>query len=264
MASRIPMWLLPIVLAPTVASAGIVPLQGTLYFSEDFNTNGLYTLDTDTGDATHVGDSGVVGRTVGLAPTGDQLELWGSEWFGLNQVQADGLGVDPISEIPEGGGLAEGMAFDPETGTLYGAINTEFFTIDTATGEVDTLLDDGDIDYEGLAFGNGGIYGLPGFTDDDTHLWFFELKEGAWSIVGDTEIDWIEAGLAFDPINNVLYAKNGRDSTLYQIDPTTGFTSVIGDTGILSGGGLAFVVPEPQVLSFLLVGIVFLVRRSRR
>ena len=192
MASRISMWLLPIVLTPAVASAGIVPLQGTLYFSEDFNTNGLYTLDTDTGDATHVGDSGVVGRTVGLAPNADALELWGSEWFGLNLVQSDGLGVDPISEIA-GGGIAEGMAFDPDTGTLYGAINTEFFTIDTTTGEMDTLLDDGDIDYEGLAFGNGGIYGLPGFTDDDTHLWFFassaiagtssDGSRGGWAIV---------------------------------------------------------------------------------
>lgn len=264
MSVRVLYWCFPAVFGAFASAAVATPVQGTLYFSEDFNANGLYTLDILDGSALNVGPSGVVGQTVGLAPTGDETELWGSQWFGLNLVQEDGSGFSLIS-TGISGGIAEGMAYDPNTDTLYGSFNTEFFTIDTATGQVDTALTDGDIDYEGLAFGNDGVFGLPGFTDSDTNLWFYNPAINLWSIIGDTGIDWSNAGLAYDPLDDVLYAKNGNDSLLYRIDPATGLTSAIGDTGISAGGGLAFVpIPEPTVLAMLLLGATTLRRRRLR
>ena len=72
--------------------ASVVQAEGTLYFSRDgrMETSGLYTLDTENGDATRIGDSGVTGATVGLAEGPlDSGVLYGSKWAGLLVIQAD-------------------------------------------------------------------------------------------------------------------------------------------------------------------------------
>ena len=59
---------------------------GALYFSLDSTFEGLYTLDTSTGEATHVGISGVTSSTVGLAPSGDPDLLYGAKWAGFLHI----------------------------------------------------------------------------------------------------------------------------------------------------------------------------------
>lgn len=203
-----------------------------LYFSEDYNGGGLYTLDTATGAATNLGTSGVTSATVGLAPSGDPAVLFGSQWSQLLEINADGSGFSVV-----GGVGTEGLAYDPSTGTLYGSINGDFFLVDPLTGaNVGTLASPG-ADIEGLAWGRGGVFGLPGTGSD---LMFYNPGLDSWSLVGDTGIFWDSTGLAYDPIADVLYAKGNQDSLLYVIDPNTGGAVVVGDTGIPTGGGLAF------------------------
>lgn len=209
-----------------------LPAQAQLYFSEDSNSTGLYLLDTTTGAATNLGDSGVTSSTVGLAPSGTPGVLFGTQFADLLEIQADGSGSVVI-----GGDGQEGLAFDASTGTLYGAINGAFTTIDPATGLNSSTLAGPGADVEGIAFGNGGVYGLPRFGTD---LLFYDPGTDSWSTIGSTGITWDLAGLAYDPGTDTLYAKGTQDTNLYAIDPATAATTVIGDTGLTAGGGLAF------------------------
>lgn len=225
-----------VALAVLLLSAGAASGQGVLYFSEDSNANGLYILDTTTGAATNVGASGVGGATVGLTESPSPTLLYGSMPFGFLHINTDGSGASMFGTT----GI-EGLATDPTTGTVYGVINESFFTVDPATGAILTNLASPVDDVEGLAWGNGGVYGIVGFGSSDTNLYFYNPGTNAWSVVASTGIDWDEVGLAYDPGANLLYAKGLQDSNLYSINPATGATTLIGDTGIAAGGGLAFV-----------------------
>jgi hypothetical protein len=224
--------------APAASTLG--PFPGTLYFSEDNNGNGLYTLSMVNGSATNVGISGVNGSTVGLAPTNVATLLYGSKFATLLHIQSDGSGFADVGGIGN-----EALAFDAATGTLYGAINGAFRTIDPNNGALLAPLASppGNVDIEGIAFGNGGVYGLVGFAQPDTLLYFYNPGTNNWSVVGDTFIDWNLVGLAYSAAENRLYAKGSQDTFLYRIDPTTAATVVVGDTGIGNGGGLAWFGP---------------------
>lgn len=234
--------------------------EAQLYFSEDSNSSGLYTLDTTTGAATNVGTSGVTASTVGLAPSASPGILFGTQWAQLLEIQADGSGSVII-----GGDGQEGLAFDPATGTLYGAINGSFRTVDPATGLNQTALAAPGADVEGIAWGNGGVYAIAG---GDANLYFYDPGTDSWVIIGSTGITWDSAGLAFDPGTNTLYAKGDQDSNLYSIDPATGAAAAIGDTGIANGGGLAFLgagvsagptaIPTLSAWSLLLLAVMLL------
>src|SRR5436190_17672879 len=74
---------------------GSVAPCGTLYLSRDSNPNGLFILDTLTGNAT-VSGSGtttVNTSTVGLAMSDTPGVLFGSKPSGLLRINADGSGA---------------------------------------------------------------------------------------------------------------------------------------------------------------------------
>lgn len=217
---------------------GCSSAHAQLFFSEDSNGNGLYTLDVNTGAATNVGISGVTSSTVGLAPSDISSELFATQFAQLLRVAVDGSGATAV-----GGDGQEALAYDPGTGTLYGGINGSFRTIDPLTGNNLTSLADPGVDMEGLAWGDGGVYGIAG--SGQSNLYFYNPGTDSWSVVGDTAVNWDDAGLAFDPGSRTLYGKGDQDSNLYSIDPDTGASTLIGDTGIAEGGGLAFAGQSP-------------------
>lgn len=212
---------------------------GTLYFSRDNSGTGLFRLDRTTGAATFVGLSGVTGGTVGLAPSFDSEVLLGSRPTGLLRVRTDGSGT-----TQQGAVESEGLAFDPSTNTLYRSRNATFGTLDPTTGAVlvtlpsPTPILSPSPDIEGLDFGAGVVFAL---LRNERQLFVYDPDLGTWSTRGDTGISWLSAGLAYDRQQQVLYAKRAADTQLYRIDPTNGSTTVVGTTGILDGGGLAFV-----------------------
>ena len=229
---------------------------GTLYFSEDTNSNGLYSLNTSDGSATLVGAgiTTVVSQSVGLAPSSSHTSLWGSQPLALLSINADGSGA-----VATGTSAVEGLAFDPHADTLYYSINGDFGTQHTGTGALSPLASPG-FDVEGLAFGNGGVYGLA----DGGNLLFYNPGADSWSLIGNTDITFDDAGLAFDPGGNLLYAVGDQDSNLYSIDPVDATTAVVGNTGIGEGGGLAFVaIPEPSTLWLGVLAWLSMMRRRR-
>lgn len=228
-----------------------------LYFSRDDSGDGLYILDTVTGAATQVGVSGVTSNTVGLSESADPTKLFGSTFSKLHLINTDGSGF-----VDLGAAGLEGLAFDPVANKLYGSLGNEqggvpnynLYVIDQSTGAIQSVLADPPVDIEGLAYGNGGVYGLPRFDD---HLYFYNPITNSWSVVGDTNVVWNLSGLAYDPIQNVLYGKGFQDTFLYRIDPSTAATVVVGNTGIAQGGGLAFIafIPIPEPASLMLIAL---------
>ena len=212
---------------------------GTLYFSADNNSSGLYSLNTTTGAATHIGISGVNGSTVGLVPSGTPGVLYGSKWSTLLRINTDGSGA-----VDLGGVGNEGLAFDPTTGTLYGELNGQFRTINTANGSIVQTLPVPGADVEGLDYGKGYVYGLVcvgSGAGTPGQLLRYSIAGGTWSLVGNTGLGSItNAGLAYDPGQDVLYAKVVTNTNLYAINPNTAATTLIGNTGLTPGGGLAF------------------------
>jgi hypothetical protein len=173
---------------------------GVLYFSQDYSSTGLYTLSTTTGQATWVGTSGVSGSTVGLAVSDQAGQLFGSEPFGLGRINTDGSGASYVGS--EG---IEGLEYVAATGTLYGAINGQFFTLNQSTGAILVNLASPGADVEGLAYGGGYIYGLAGWSGPRGDLYRYDIGANSWAFVGNAGILFNEPGLAYDPIMGWLY-----------------------------------------------------------
>ncbi len=213
--------------------------HGFLYFSQDSNTNGLYLVDTVTGAATLVGQSGVTASTVGLAAGPTDGTLYGSKWAGLLTIARDGSGATLTGSV----GM-EGMAY--LRGTLYASINFEFFTVDTTTGTRYATLAAPPFDAEGLAADpeRNRVYGI---GQDSDLLYYYDVPSNAWYVVGSTGVPsvpgWDGGALAYDPVSRELYAASSvMGGNLYRINPTTAARTLVGNMGIgTAGGGLAYV-----------------------
>jgi hypothetical protein len=209
---------------------------GTLYLSQDGNTNGLYRLNIVTGQATNLGASGVTGTTVGLTYDPAAGVLLGSKFAGLVAIQPNGSGF-----TDRGGAATEALAYDYVNKVLYGGINGSFFTMDRTNGAQLTALTGPGFDAEGLAFraDTGTIYAVGGSSNQ---LFAYSIANNSWSVVGTHGLNLDNAGLAYDPWNRVLYATGGSNGNLYRLDPTTAAATLVGSTGLANAnGGLEYV-----------------------
>jgi hypothetical protein len=215
-------------------------LMGTLFFSQDNNANGLYTIDMATGGATLVGlgETGTTSNTIGLAGRGASDPLVGSTYSTLVDIELDGSGASQISTES-----AEGLTYVASTDLIYAIINTSFRSISPTTGLVVEDLTDPVEDLEGLAADEaaGVIYAV----GNDTNLWAYNIQFDAWAIVFDTGINWFLGGLAFSDVEGVLYAIGAgtNEDGVYRIDPVAATVTLVGGTGLagLNEGGLAWV-----------------------
>jgi DNA-binding beta-propeller fold protein YncE len=131
-----------------------------------------------------------------------------------------------ISTCLSGFGLAgfpdiQGLAFDPNTNTLYGTDSgkDQLVIIDTATGggtAVGPLSDDF---VPGLAFdpNTDTLYGVNGTGK----LITMDTATGSSTVIGPTLAGNIQ-GLAFDPNTNTLYGSSVTLGNLVTLDTTTG------------------------------------------
>lgn len=216
----------------------VVQSVGILYMVEDGNANGLWVIDTTTGLGTNIGNSGTISSTDGLTETNDPALLIGSQWNPIRRIASDGSG----STSTGGNQGAEGLAYDPASGTYYGILNNDFFTFDPVTGNRLLSLTDCPDDVEGLTYGGPDrLYGLTSNANVNGDLYYYTISTDTWTFIANTGISFDNAGLAYDPATGTLFAKGSQDMNLYRINPATAQATMVGNTGIPGGGGLAFV-----------------------
>ena len=232
-----------------LGSTSVLVAQSGLYFSEDGNSNGLWSLNTSTGASNNLGVTGVTTRTVGLAPSSMATHLFGSSRADLHQIRTDGSGFGNL-----GGADCEGMGYHRSADILYATRDGAFFTLDSSVGgQVNSLPNPSKLDYEGIAFDikRGLVWALVGGGSGDTTLYAYEPTSQIWSKMFDTQIDWHTPGLAHDPKADLLYVKDTVTSALISIDPNTGNLQKVGDTRLSTGGGLAYVTQPVSLESNL-------------
>lgn len=227
-------------------------VNGGLFLSVGGDANGLYLVDTITGKAVRIGEgkTGTTSDSPGLARSAQVDQLLGSSDTQLRSIATNGSGW---TDVGGHAALAEGLAYDPFDEVLYSASNGYVQVRSPITGATieELLSPPNQPDIEGLAFDfdTNTLYGLargyevqPEFRHE-LYAMDVEAAEPVWTTIGSTGGLWERAGLAFDQVDDVLYAvgRQGDLGSLFRIDPATGATTRVGSTGLAdAAGGLAW------------------------
>ena len=155
--------------------------------------------------------------------------------------------------------------------------------VDKSTGALTPVGNTGVLRSMDMAFDSTGALWIVGGAEGGNRLYTLDPMTGAstlQTVISDEagEID-VEPGgveimgIMFDE-HDTLYATaflpgpepNPYESPLFRIDTTTGFASVVGQTGLRLPHGGDYLVPEPSSLTFLAVGLLslFAFRRNRK
>lgn len=173
------------------------PCRADFGYGVTFLDNQLISIDTTTGAGTLIGPLSTPLNPFGLAAVGDSLYTFDS----VNDV---------ITQL------------DPATGS----------TLKTFNVGIGPVLGQG-----GLAFQSSTVGYLTSALDPTTlnpanDLYRFDLSTGTSTLVAHT-VPTLES-LAFGP-NGTLYGLGKLDGNLYTINPTTGATTLVGNTGVAVG-----------------------------
>jgi len=156
--------------------------------------------------------------------------VWYASPYGTGQIYT----VDPTTGIMtliggSGTGI-NGLAYDDNTGTMYGASSYNLYTIDLSTGTQTLIGTWGSSNLMiDIAIDNAGIcYGHDIATDS---IYTINLNTAAITLVGLTGIsaNYLQ-GMAYDKNNEVLYlAAYTTSAALYTVDVTTGHATLVGN-----------------------------------
>lgn len=156
--------------------------------------------------------------------------LYGSGTGGNIYTVDRGTGASTLIGSSGLSGLS-GLAFDPDTETLYGVDFTTdtLVTIDTNNGAATTVGPLGfNFSASGLTYDpiNDVLYGITGGT-----LYSINTMTGAATQVGVGSSGFV--GLAYDPNAQILYGVvNSTNDQLYTINPANGAQTLVGSLGI--------------------------------
>ncbi|MEJ8566124.1 IPTL-CTERM sorting domain-containing protein [Elongatibacter sediminis] len=237
-------WVAVLLFATLSLTAGSATAQGTLYLVVDEGSDAFYTVNTTTAAVTQIGMTGSIDASAeGLAPSPSPHTFLYSvdNSDNLDEVNIDGSGYIRITD-DMGSNCDRGLAYNTETGVLYGSDSDNLCSINPATGAVTELAPTPGSDTEGLAADpvNNYVYGI----DNDENLVRYDAGTDSWTTIGDTVniSDGNDIGVAYDPDSQTLYAVD-NDGILYTVNTSTGEATEVGDTGLGSGldVGLAFV-----------------------
>lgn len=81
------------------------------------------------------------------------------------------------------------------------------------------------------------LYGSEVSLDD---LGSIDRSSGSWTTIGNQGIAGSITGLAYDPNNEILYGCSPNNNSLYTLNKSTGFASLVGATGFDNINGLAY------------------------
>jgi sugar lactone lactonase YvrE len=156
------------------------------------------------------------------------------------------IGTAPSSPAPS---QLDGLAFDANTGTLYGVdtVGNDLYTVNPQTGAATLVGDLGvNLGSFGLTFdtNRNRLYLTSLSTNTNQGLYTVDPTTAAATLVG-TGFGPVASpstgvginGLGYDPVNDMLYGVAGARNELYTIDFNLGTVSLVGSLGPAWTGG---------------------------
>jgi hypothetical protein len=253
---------------------GSAPVQAATLLGVDYDTGKLYEVNQSTAGLTLIGNTGVPHfAEIEFAPSGS---LWGfttgatSRLYKIDPTTAAVINVGPLGIFAFEGGLA----FDPN-GVAYGlgagsASQPRLFTINLSTGAttLGPLLSGGAHDINGLSFrSDGKLVGLDRISGGVVTI---DPTTGVTSLLASivTNIG-ADGGMAANSSVGFLSTSAPGDiipgsNQLYQFNPSTGATSLVGTFPIfLTGTGISGLAITPEPGTLVLAGVSMLLATAR-
>ncbi len=239
--------------AALVSTTNAADLFGVASY-DIFEPQRLYRIDTATGAATLVGNTGV-NEINGIAWDARSNTLYGyTKDAGLYTIDLQTGNAtqvaDQLGEIPEGG-----LTFD-SNGTAFAVNDRQLATIALDTGALSSFGDLGQaVDVSGLAFSpTGMLFGYAKNGSAEDALARIDPQSGLATEVRELDLNGPigVGGLSFDLDGPTLYLSDGRE--LFTVNPGDGSLTLIGHHNVVGMSGIAF-VPEPASFGLLVVGL---------
>lgn len=164
----------------------------------------------------------------------------GSDLYAVDSTSGSGTLIAPVTSVLNA--QYEGLAFDPNSGTLYAAADYHLVAIDPATG-ASTVIGafGGGYSIDALAY-DPNTNTLFAAQHSNPNLLSIDTGTGTVSVVGSyllfNRSDRMVTSLAFDAASNTLYGTYFFDAQLITINPLTGEATAVGQTQYIRG--LAF------------------------
>jgi V8-like Glu-specific endopeptidase len=245
------------------APLGVGDPTGPLYFAGDAAFDSFGTVNRETGlyGAIGPGTSGDISSWQGLAYNRVNNVMYATAQVSgtvrLYTVNVETGQVSFIGNTNDSGGsniFIEGLAYDPNSGTLYGysQLTNILHVINKGTGAVSNIggaqagVTISGIDYDPV---HDKLYGIDDAPAAGSRLVTIStnngtvLPVGTGATLGANESDC--DSLAYSPDDGYCYTVDQADNTLIRIDPATGLGVVIGPVDQPnSDGGMASVAGD--------------------
>ena len=240
---------------------------------------GLFVVNSSTGASTFIGNFGFKGVLTDSFDSKGNLYVIIKGGSTASQLATVNLLTGAATPIGSATGIAGlvAMEFAPiapdgtHVETLYAASlsTNELYTVSLTTGFVKDIGSLGFANVMDLAWDpfNSTMYAIAssGAPGTDSSLYSIDLLTGAGTLVTAISGDDCLMGLTIDSANQFLAMDHcDSNSPLFQIDPTTGDLTNLGNTGISLSMGAATQTPEPATLLLLGSGLLALTFFERK
>jgi PEP-CTERM motif len=222
-----------------------------IYYTTTNNGTSIGTINTVTGAATVIGNTGYSG-SYGLAideSTGTTYGIVNSSQlatFNLTTGAATVIGNLGVSDF--------NIEVSP-TGVLYAAaLNNDLYTVNKTTGAATLVGNMGtacgctmDIAFDS----NGNLYGT-----DSGLLYKINTTTGGATTIANLALGGAVMGIAFDSNNNLFATIYNTTGALYEVNITTGAATLVGTNNLYleHGGDILTAVPEPSTWAMMILG----------